>query len=109
MYRVPALGFEDGPPTWEFLREAQVVGRSELPHFLRLKSSHTASAWQQRDQLPEPDYESVNGNVAWRRLTVVRWAARTGRLPPWLEREGAPFVPQRRRAARNGSEVAHAG
>lgn len=104
------LVFEPGPPSWEFLHRAQVIGRSELAPFLRLKSPRTVSAWQQRNLLPPFDYESVNGNGAWRRLTVVRWAARTNRLPPWLETEGRPYLPQRTtRRPRPVELVANAG
>lgn len=89
MGRVPTLTFEDGPPPHGYLVRAQVIGTSELPFFLRLRSPRTASAWQQRRLLPDPDYPSVNGSAAWRRLTIVRWAATTDRLPPWLEEEAA--------------------
>jgi hypothetical protein len=105
---VPTLAFEPGPPPFDYLIGAQVIGMSELPGFLRLASPRTASAWQQRKLLPPPDYPSVNGSSAWRRLTVVRWAAKTGRLPPWLETEGAPFRNGQGRRRRNG-EVVHAG
>lgn len=80
---------------------------SELPGFLRLASPRTASAWQQRKLLPEPDYPSVNGSSAWRRMTIVRWAASTDRLPPWLEGEGAGFRTNGHRRRRR-SEAAHA-
>lgn len=88
---VPTLTFEEGPPSWDYLTDAQIIGMSELPVFLRLKSPRTASSWQQRDYLPPADYPSVNGSPAWRRLTVIRWAATTGRLPPWLESEAVMF------------------
>lgn len=88
---VPTLAHDPGPPPFDYLARAQIVGMSELPGFLRLASPRTASAWQQRKKLPPPDYPSVNGSPAWRRLTIIRWAAATGKLPPWLEAEGAPF------------------
>jgi hypothetical protein len=103
---VPTLAFEDGPPPFDYLARAQIVGMSELPGFLRLSSPRTASAWQQRRLLPPPDYPSVNGSSAWRRLTIIRWAATTERLPPWLEAEGAPFRASNGRRRRR--EAAHA-
>jgi hypothetical protein len=105
---MPTLAFETGPPPWDYLANAQIVGMSELPGFLRLSSPRTASAWQQRKQLPPPDYPSVNGSSAWRRMTIVRWAATTERLPPWLEAEGAMFRTNGHRRRRR-SETAHAG
>lgn len=43
-------------------------------------------------------------------MTVVRWAARTNRLPPWLETEGRPYLPQRTtRRPRPVELVANAG
>lgn len=64
-----------------------MLGVTELPEFLRLAHRRTVSAWQQRDVLPPADYPSVNGSKAWRRLTIIRWAATTGRIPPWLNAE----------------------
>lgn len=78
------------PP--EDILRAQVLGVSELPAFLGVKRT-TAHVWGYRDQLPPPDYPSVNGFRAWRRLTIVKWAARTGRLPWWLKEEGAKHEP----------------
>lgn len=81
----------DTPPE-EILR-AQVLGVSEVAAFLGVKVP-TVHTWTFRDHLPPPDYASVNGHRAWRRLTIVRWAAKTGRLPLWLQDEGAPYVPE---------------
>jgi hypothetical protein len=104
---VPTLTFEDGPPPHAYLVRAQIIGTSELPHFLRLRSPRTASAWQQRGLLPEPDYPSVNGSPAWRRLTILRWIAQTDRVPPWLEEASAPFRPHANGRRRRHLEPAH--
>lgn len=105
---VPTLAFDDGPPPFDYLARAQIIGMSELPGFLRLASPRTASAWQQRKLLPPADYPLVNGSSAWRRLTIVRWAAGTGRLPPWLEGEGAAFRNGTGRRRRSSGEPVHA-
>ena len=72
---------------------AQVLGVSELAAFLGVQRS-TVHVWGYRKQLPEPDYVEVNGFRAWRRLTIIRWAAQTGRLPEWLKDEGARYEPE---------------
>ena len=77
----------------EATMNAQVFGVSELPEFLGVKRT-TAHVWGYRKQLPPPDFESINGFRAWNRLTVVKWAAETGRLPPWLKKEGGEFEPE---------------
>lgn len=79
------------PPSDEVLR-AQVIGVSELADFLGVKRA-TVHVWGYRDALPPADYVSVNGFRAWRRLTIVKWAAQTGRLPAWLNEEGAKYAP----------------
>lgn len=79
-------------PSDDILR-AQVLGVTELPEFLGVERT-TVHVWGYRKTLPNPDYPSVNGVRAWRRLTIVRWAAQTGRLPDWLREEGAKFEPK---------------
>lgn len=109
---MPSIGVLDGPPPFDHLLNAQVIGVSELGAFLRVAHQQTVWKWKggkgRSRQLPPPDFPSVNGNEAWRRLTVVRWAAHTGRLPPWLEDEGAPFAPQKRKR-RSREELEAAG
>lgn len=105
---MPTLHFIDGPPP-DYIAHAQIIGISELPQFLRLKSPRTAASWQNRHLLPDPDYPSINGSAAWRRLTIIRWCATTNRLPPWLEQAGAPFrVANGRRRRQASPELAHA-
>lgn len=79
-------------PTAEIL-DLQILGVSELPVFLGVERT-TAHVWGYRKQLPEADFDSINGFRAWKRNTVLRWAAETNRLPPWLMGEGARFVPK---------------
>lgn len=85
---------------------AQVIGIVELPEFLGFVKG-TVHMWGYRGHLPEPDYPSINGHKAWRRRTIVKWAAETGRLPRWLYPEGSEFVPdngpQLRRTPARGS------
>lgn len=79
------------PPPEDILR-AEVLGVSELPAFLGV-AKPTVYGWTYRNQLPPPDFPTVNGFRAWRRTTIVRWAAQSGRLPNWLRSEGAKFEP----------------
>lgn len=83
---------EAQPPNEDILK-AQVLGVSELPEFLGV-ARPTVHVWGTREQLPSADYPTVNNYRAWRRMTIVRWAAQTGRLPPWLKAEGAKFEPE---------------
>lgn len=96
-------------PSNEEIRTAQVLGVSELCEFLGVERS-TVHVWGYRKQLPPPDYDSVNGFRAWRRLTIVKWAAQTGRLPDWLKPEGAKFEPPGgyKRKRRTKAEIAAA-
>lgn len=86
---------------------AQVFGVAEMAEFLGVAVT-TVYSWAARNQRPEPDYASVNGFPAWRRLSLLQWAARTGRLPPWLADEGKPYIPSggpvKRRALNNGDD-----
>jgi hypothetical protein len=58
----------------------EVLGLQEIADLLEV-DKRTPHAWQYRKLLPPPDYASVNGLRAWKRDTIVKWAARTGRLP----------------------------
>lgn len=94
-----------GRPEDDDVAKAQVIGITELGDFLGFARA-TTHMWGLRGALPEPDYRSVNGHKAWRRLTIVRWAAETGRLPEWLRGEGERFIPEggpRLRRRRSGS------
>lgn len=82
---------ENHPIPSDEILHAQVLGVSELPEFLGVKRT-TAHVWGYRHQLPPADF-TVNGFNAWRRLTIIKWAARTGRLPSWLKEEGAKWEP----------------
>jgi hypothetical protein len=57
----------------------RVVGAVEIADLMKVKLQ-TVHAWKQRDQLPPPDYESVNGYSAWLYDTILHWAGQTGRL-----------------------------
>lgn len=89
------------PPPPEVL-SAQIIGIGELGPFLGFRKI-TTYGWNSRGGiLPPPDYPTVNGHAAWRRLTIVKWAAETGRLPAWLTHEGERYSPDgvRRRHVR---------
>lgn len=58
----------------------EVLGLQEIAELLEV-DKRTPHAWQYRKLLPPPDYASVNGLRAWKRDTIVKWAAKTGRLP----------------------------
>lgn len=58
----------------------EIVGLQEIADLLEV-DKRTPHAWMYRRLLPEPDFDSINGLRAWRRTTIVRWAASTGRLP----------------------------
>jgi hypothetical protein len=74
------------------IRYAQVIGILELGPFLGFAPS-TVRSWRIDGVLPPADYPLVNNMRAWRRLTIVTWAAKTGKLPPWLKDEGAKYEP----------------
>lgn len=86
---------------------ADVLGVSELCLFLDVKRS-TVHVWGYRDQLPPEDWPSINGFRAWKRESIVKWAAQTGRLPEWLRAEGACFEPEGgyKRKRRTNAEIA---
>lgn len=71
---------------------AEILGVSELPAFLGVERT-TVHVWGYRKALPPADFESINGFRAWKRLTIIQWAARTGRLPSWLRAEGKQYEP----------------
>lgn len=79
------------PPAPELLN-AEILGVTELADFLGVKAT-TVHVWGTRGHRPPADL-TVNGHEAWHRLTIVKWAAETGRLPVWLEAEGAEYVPE---------------
>lgn len=79
------------PPPDEILH-AEILGVSELYLFLGVKQS-TVHVWGHRQQLPPADFGQINTFRAWKRITIIRWAAKTGRLPDWLKAEGARFEP----------------
>jgi hypothetical protein len=92
---------------------ADVVGLQEIAELLEV-NKRTPHAWQYRRLLPPPDYDSINGLRAWRRATIVQWAARTGRLPASLRNEVADDevkVPRggRQAKAENLAALAEAG
>lgn len=89
-----------------------VVGLQEIATLLEV-NKRTPHAWQYRRLLPPPDYPSVNGLRAWKRSTIVGWAARTGRLPDSLRAEATVevHVPRggRQAKAENLKALARAG
>jgi len=89
-----------------------VVGLQEISTLLEV-NKRTPHAWQYRKLLPPPDYPSVNGLRAWKRSTIIEWAARTGRLPAGLRGEaiGDVHVPRggRQAKAENLEALARAG
>jgi hypothetical protein len=83
----------------------QVLGRIEISALLEV-DDRTAHAWYSRGLLPPPDHEAVNGSPAWDRLTVLRWACATGRLPDSLVVEAAAAGLDTTPKARRGGRVA---
>lgn len=73
------------------MTDYEIVGLQEIAELLEV-NKRTPHAWQYRRLLPPPDYPSINGLRAWRRATIVEWAARTGRLPAGLRAEVAGEV-----------------
>jgi len=69
----------------------KVLGLVEIAKLLGV-DKRTPHAWFYRGLMPEPDHESVNGGRAWDRVSVVRWAAVTGRLPVELAQEGVDLT-----------------
>jgi hypothetical protein len=72
-------------------REYQVLGLIEIAELLDV-DKRTPHAWFYRGLMPDPDHEAINGSRAWDRATIVRWAAKTGRLPVSLAQEGVDLV-----------------
>jgi hypothetical protein len=68
-----------------------VLGVMEAAELLDV-DQRTPHTWRRRGLFPDPDHESVNGEPAWNRVTVISWAARTGRLPASLAVEGLDSV-----------------
>lgn len=66
--------------------ELTIVGLQEIAVLLSVKD-RTPHAWAFRGLLPDPDFASINGSRAWKRATILRWAAATGRLPESLAGE----------------------
>ena len=69
----------------------QVLGLIEIADLLDV-DKRTPHAWFYRGLMPEPDHQSVNGSRAWERASVIAWAAKTGRLPVDLAKEGVDLV-----------------
>ncbi len=69
----------------------EVLGLIEIAELLDV-DKRTPHAWFYRGLMPEPDHATINGSRAWDRGTVVAWAARTGRLPVDLAKEGVDLV-----------------
>lgn len=93
----------------DWMATAEILGVSELPAFLGFQRS-TVHVWGYRGQLPTPDYPSINGFAAWKRQTILEWAAQTGRVPAWHKKESAPFEPEGgyQRKRRTKAEIATA-
>ena len=83
--------------------EHEIVGLQEMADLLEV-GRRTPQAWQYRRVLPPADFPSVNGCRAWRRETIVRWAAETGRLPERLAGESPIPVAARRGSGRATGE-----
>lgn len=80
------------------ISDSDVLGLQEIAILLDVRG-RTPHAWKYRGRLPAPDYSSINGLSAWKRSTVIRWAAETGRLPQELLGEVENLgieVPERR-------------
>lgn len=65
----------------QFDQVGEVVGLQEIAVLLGV-DDRTPHAWLYRKRLPVPDFTTVNGLRAWKRKTIVKWAAETGRLHP---------------------------
>lgn len=87
----------------------RIIGVLEVAELLEVEV-RTPHTWRYRKLMPEYDYESINGEGAWDRETIVRWAALTGRLPSYLAAEGVKvtgdeFLPTRRGGRRAKARV----
>lgn len=105
---VPETEMPDG---WR--ETVEVIGVSELPQFLGFKRS-TVHVWGYRKQLPPAD-QIINGFAAWKRETILRWAAETGRiredqLPAAVFAEARQYEPEGgyKRKRRTKAEIAAA-
>jgi len=85
-----------GPP------KGPIVGLTELSDLLGVVKQ-TPHAWQYRGVLPKPDFDPINGGKAWRRETILLWAAsRTTVLekaPPTVAAEARRLVRAKATAA----------
>lgn len=70
-----------------------VIGMTELSEFLDV-APRTPHMWYFRGLLPPEDFKSINGTRAWKRSTLLKWAARTGRLPARLVPEAKKCLPK---------------
>lgn len=72
-----------------------VLGIVEVAALLEVQP-RTPRMWLFRGLMPDADYESVNGQRAWKRATILKWAAKTGRLPESgsLAEEAKRFIPK---------------
>jgi hypothetical protein len=57
-----------------------VLGIVEVAALLEVQP-RTPRMWLFRELMPEAEYLSVNGQRAWKRRSILKWAAKTGRLP----------------------------
>ena len=55
-----------------------VVGRSEMWKVLDC-AKHTPYQWSNRNVLPPPDHEPVNGKPTWTTARIIQWAHNTHR------------------------------
>jgi len=73
-----------------------IVGLTELADLLGVVKQ-TPHAWQYRGVLPKPDFDPINGGKAWRRETILLWAAAR---PQVLEKAPATVAQEARRLAK---------
>ncbi|HUW00785.1 MAG TPA: hypothetical protein VMW08_00400 [Acidimicrobiales bacterium] len=76
-----------------------VLGLVEIAALLEVQK-RTPRMWQFRGLLPAADFESVNHQPAWKRRTVLKWAATTDRLPESgaLDAEAKRYLPKPKKA-----------
>jgi hypothetical protein len=55
------------------------LGVAEVAELLGVKD-RTVHMWKYREIMPSPDWPEVNRSHAWRRGTILAWAAATNRL-----------------------------
>jgi hypothetical protein len=67
--------------------DCEPIGYLEIADLLDV-APVTVRQWKWKEQMPEPDFESIHGMPAWQRDTIIEWAGRTGKLraPALIER-----------------------